>query len=108
MFADLPAEIQQLVKDYMMASNFPAAKAIHDAWIDAHKNHSIVVAETHTTSTALDDSIPNSHSTCQTQPIGSTTPNASPQDADLHATQSYTTVGVAIDPNSNHSEEITE
>lgn len=40
MFANLPIEIQALVTDYLLANNFPAAKAIHDAWFDANTHQS--------------------------------------------------------------------
>ncbi|OGT68869.1 MAG: hypothetical protein A3J38_01685 [Gammaproteobacteria bacterium RIFCSPHIGHO2_12_FULL_45_9] len=32
MYADLPDAIQRVVREYLLANNFPAAKAIHDQW----------------------------------------------------------------------------
>ena len=36
MFAKLPADVQLTVRKYLLENNFPATKAVHDAWLDVH------------------------------------------------------------------------
>lgn len=39
MFKDLPEELKRRVQDCLEANDFPAAKAVHDAWM-AENYHS--------------------------------------------------------------------
>ena len=32
-FGNLPAYVQEKIKDFLIANNFPAAKALYDQWV---------------------------------------------------------------------------
>lgn len=38
MYADLPVYLKELVKEHLLANDFPTAKRIHDEWIAKYKN----------------------------------------------------------------------